>query len=193
MALLLGVAALPACAASSRAPASAAPRFLSPQRQALLGAVTDTILPQTDTPGALAADVPARLDAMLAQWASEETRSMVVDALDRIDAAALVQHDAGFASLTPADRAALLGPHDIAALKNVPPPPGAPKQHVFAAIAYVADRGYLKIKELTIELYYYSPVGSANELVYEHVPGEWQPSVRLTPQSRPSLGPGSLL
>lgn len=187
MAAALGIAMLPAeaLAAGKRA----ARRTLGKPQFALLTAVVDTILPTTDTPGALAANVPARLDGLLGTWASPETRASVVGALDRIEAAARGAKGKGFAKLSPAERTELLKAHDAAALKPVPAPPGAPKS-AFSMAAYVADQGYLKVKELTISLYYYSEVGTANELVYEHVPGKFEPSIKLTPQSRPYLGPG---
>jgi Gluconate 2-dehydrogenase subunit 3 len=188
MALLLGAAALPAEALA--APAAKAKRFLKPAQLKLLSAVTDTILPATDTPGALAAKVPARIDSLLANWASADTRSTVTAALARIDAAAKAQKGKGFAKLSAAERAAVLKPHDEAALKKVPPPPGAPAAIFFMSPTYVADPGYYRIKDLTLDLYYFSEIGTASELAYNHVPGKWQPSVKLTATSRPQLGTG---
>lgn len=190
MALLLSAASLPAEALA--APVAKARRFLKPAQFTLLSAITDTILPATDTPGALAAKVPARLDAMLAGWASAQTRSEIAGALDRVEAAARAQKGKGFAALSAADRTALLAPHDAAALAKVPPPPGTPKAVSFVPPNYVADPGYLRLKELTINLYYYSETGSANELLYEHVPGKWQPSIKVDARSRPFLGVGPL-
>ncbi len=186
--LLIGATALPATALAK--PAKGARHFLLAPQIALLGAVADTILPATDTPGALAAKVPARVDGLLAHWASASTRTNIVGALARIDAAAKAQTGKGFTALTSAERAAFLKPHDAAALKNVPPPPGAPKGNPFAPTTSVADQGYFTLKSLVIDLYYYSEVGSANELQYVHVPGKFQPSIKLTPQSRPELGTG---
>lgn len=188
IALLLGATALPAEAFA--APKKKAARYLTKPQFALLGAVVDTIVPATDTPGALAAGVPGRLDGMLRDWASPETRSNVVGALVRIDDAAKAGKGKGFAALSFADRTALLTAHDAAALKPVPPPPNAPKANFFTQQAFVADMGYLKLKDLTLNLYYYSETASANELEYIHVPGKWQPSLKLTPQSRPYLGVG---
>ena len=187
-ALLLGATALPAEAFA--APRARARRFLGARQFALLSAVADTILPATDTPGALAAQVPARLDAMLANWASPATREQVLGALVKIDDAARAQKKKGFAALSAADRAAVLRPHDAAALKVVPPPPGAPTISFFSSVQYYADQGYYRIKGLTIDLFYFSENGSSNELLYEHVPGKFEPSIKLTPQSRPFLGIG---
>lgn len=188
IALLLGATVLPVEAVA--APKKRAARYLLPPQFKLLSAVVDTIVPATDTPGALAAGVPKRLDGMLHDWASPETRSSVVGALVRIDEAARAARGKGFAALSPADRTALLTPHDAAALKPVPPPPNAPKANFFTQQAFVADQGYLKLKDLTLNLYYYSEIASTNELEYLHVPGKWQPSLKLTPQARPFLGVG---
>ena len=189
MALLLGVAALPATALA--APAAGTRPFLSPARLRLLGAVADTMLPRTDTPGALAAKVPARLDAMLGHWASAATRDAIAGALTRIDEAARTAHGKGFAALPAIGRATLLTDHDKAALK---PAPGAATANLslFRALPECVDPGYRALKGLVIELYYYSPEATATELVYEHVPGKFEPSLKLTAASRPYLGVGGL-
>lgn len=190
---LIGATALPIealAAQKTQKGAGAAKHYLLAPQFALLGAVADTILPTTDTPGAVAAKVPARLDGLLAHWASASTRTNIVGALARIDAATKAQKGKGFVALTSAERAEVLKPHDAASLKNVPPPPGAPKGNPFAPATSVADQGYFILKSLVIDLYYFSEVGTANELQYVHVPGKFQPSIKLTAQSRPELGTG---
>ncbi|MEY2943732.1 MAG: hypothetical protein RLY97_1746 [Pseudomonadota bacterium] len=186
--LLIGASALPALALA--VPKKTAKRFLAAPQYATLLALADTILPATDTPGALAAQVPARIDAMLAKWASAATRSNVLGALDRVETAAKAQKGKNFSALNAAERAELLKPYDAAALKSAPPPVGAAKANLFSAATYVTDQGYFQIKSLVLDLYYFSEVGSANELAYVHVPGKFQPSIKLTPQSRPELGTG---
>jgi Gluconate 2-dehydrogenase subunit 3 len=189
VALLLGVAALPAEAFAAKMGKTQG--FLPAKSMKLLSAVSDTIVPATDTPGAVAAGVPAKLDGMLANWASPDTRKLVVEALGRIDAAAKSSRKKGFAALDAAGRAAVLKPHDAAALKPVAPPPGAPKISFFTPTPYVADNGYLKLKGLIITLYYNSEIAMTKELVYEHVPGTWQPSIKADDKTRPwaSVGP----
>jgi hypothetical protein len=192
--LLIGASALPADALAAPRRRPAASRFLTPAQFALLSAVTDTIMPKTDSVGAVEVKVPARIDRLLKNWASAETRTKVAGALSRIDAAARTQKQKGFAALSVAEREAVLRPYDKAALEKVPPPPNAPKANFFVQPAYVADPGYLKIKEMVLQLYYYNAAasvpGSASELIYEHVPGKFEPSIKLTPQSRPYLGTG---
>jgi Gluconate 2-dehydrogenase subunit 3 len=187
--LLLGATALPGEVLA--ASAKRARRFLSKPQFALLSAVSDTIVPVTDTPGALAAGIPAKLDGMLANWASAETRTKIIDALGRIDAAAMTQKKKIFSALSVADRALILRPHDATALKRVPAPANAPKPHPFSPTVWVADDGYLKLKELVVTLYYSSEIAMTKDLIYEHVPGAWVPSMKTTDTTRPwaSTGP----
>lgn len=165
-------------------------RFLAKSPYASLSALADTIVPATDTPGALAANVPALVDALLANWASAETREAISGALGRLDAAAVAKSGKAFAALSAEERTALLTEHDKASLKAVPPPPGAKPAHPFSPAAYVVDPGYLRVKGLIIALFYSSEIGLTNELVYEHVPGKWQPSIKLEPGMHPFAGTG---
>jgi gluconate 2-dehydrogenase gamma chain len=192
LAMLIGASVLPAEAlATPKARRRAgATRFLTPAQFVLLSAVADTIIPKTDSVGAVEVKVPARIDLLLRNWASADTRSKIVGALAKIDAAARAQKQKGFAALSAADRAAVLGPHDKAALAKVPPPPNAPAANFFVQPNYVADPGYLKIKEMVLQLYYFSEAAASSELIYEHVPGKFEPSIKLTPKSRPFLGTG---
>ena len=187
--LLIGAAALPAGALA--APARRARRFLAAPQFALLSAVADTIMPATDSPGALAGMVPAQLDGMLMNWASAETRSNITGALARIDALAMTQKHKHFAALTSAEREAVLRGHDAASLKAVPPPANLPAFSLFSQRNYVADPGYLRLKQLVVTLYYASEAASTQELIYEHVPGKFEPSIKLTPTSRPYQGTGN--
>jgi Gluconate 2-dehydrogenase subunit 3 len=188
--MLIGAAAIPADALMA-AKSVKGKHFLDASRFKLLSAIADTIVPATDTPGAVAAGVPAKLDGMLATWASPASRKDIVEALGRIDAAARTSKKKGFAALSVADRNTVLRAYDAAALVKAAPPANAPKSHPFSATTWVADNGYLKLKELVISLYYNSEIAMTQELIYEHVPGTWQPSIKTTESTRPwaSAGP----
>jgi len=58
------------------------------------------------------------------------------------------------------------------------------------ARAHVVDNGYQLIKELVVALYYVSEIGMTQEQVYEHVPGKWVPSLKITGGVRPFASPG---
>jgi gluconate 2-dehydrogenase gamma chain len=190
IALLIGATAIPADAFAAIAKRGAK-RFLSPAQFSLLTAIADTIIPVTDTPGAVAVGVPRLLDGMLANWASAKSRALLTGALTEIEALAMSNDEMGFAALSPDRRKALLVEHDKAALK--PGPPRTEKLSGLAAMTApppVANPGYFKLKDLTIALYYASEVALTKELIYEHVPGQWVPSMKITPETRPFAGVG---
>ena len=188
MAFLLGAAALPAEALAK--PAARAKKFFDAGRMKLLNAVADTMIPQTDTPGALAAHVPAKFDSLLVNWASPARRVELVGALVRIDAAAMAQEKVSFTALSPEKRNALLTALDAAALKNVPRKEKLTGMAAMMAGPAVADPGYAKLRELIILLYFYSEEALTSVLTYEHSPGGWTPSVKVTPQTRNTGGLG---
>src|SRR3546814_1129528 len=71
----------------------------------LIAAYADSVIPATDTPGAIDAGVPRAIDAMLRDWASEKTRGDFVATLDALDAAARSATGKGLAALLPDRRA----------------------------------------------------------------------------------------
>lgn len=212
--VLAGVAVLPGGAEVLAAAASGAKRQLDPARYAVLTALADTIVPKTATPGALDANVPQNVDALLGAWASPKHKAEIVGAIDEIDGLARAKHQRPFAILTPVERAGVLGPYDAAALKPAPKP--APPAIAVGAAPTTADPqsgklkqeapqtmedrmsprfanpGYGKLKELIVILFYYSEAALTHDLAYEHAPGEWQPSIPITPATRPWGGVGGI-
>lgn len=163
LAALLGVSVLPADVLAKAAKAEAS---LPGQLPSVLAAYADTLMPRTDTPGALDAGVPRLFSALLVNWASPQTRASMLEALQGIDAAA---GPAGFAAKPAVERGAILAAYD---------------QANFAA------PGYRRLRELVLVLYYSSEPGATVELRYEHAPGAFEPSLPLTAQTRAWAGAG---
>jgi gluconate 2-dehydrogenase gamma chain len=189
--MLIGLTAVPSDALIAAAPKGK--RVLTAPQLKLLSAVADTIIPATTSAGAVGAGVPSKIDGMLANWASASTKANVIGALTAIDKLAMASDKKGFAALTPARRKALLVGHDAAALKSGPPP----KVKLTGLAAMLAgppvmDPNYLRLKGLIISLYYNSQIAMTKELVYEHNPGAWVPSLKITPETRPFAGTGGL-
>lgn len=162
-------------------------RYLDAPAYALLNAVADTIVPRTDTPGAVDAGVPAKVDALLANWASGQRRYELSHALTAIDAAATKAEGMSFGALSPERRKAFLVPYDEAALKPAPRAQSGGLAAMMSGPATV-DPGYTKLKELVVVLFYLSETALTHDLPYIHAPGEWQPSVPVTPETRPFGG-----
>lgn len=146
----------------------------------ILIAAADTMLPQTDTPGALEVGVPTLFEGLLANWAAPATVAAMADVLDRLAALG-----GGFAALAPDRRKIALQAFDAAALS----PSDAPRTDPFGPPA-ATDPAYQRFKELVLTLYYLSQPALTQELAYTHVPGRWEPSVPVTPATRPQGGPG---
>lgn len=196
IALLLGATAIPAeaFAAPKRKTKGkpAAKKFFSPSQMALVTALADTLIPATDTPGAVAAKAPALLDSLMVNWASPATQTQILGALPGIEKMALDADKKTFAALSPARRKELLIGYDKTALKTV-----QRKEKLVGLAAMMggqsyADAGYAKLKDLIITLYYTSEIAMTQEIIYEHVPGPFVPSLKITPQTRPFAGVGGL-
>ncbi len=161
---LVGGAALGSASFELFANESTGGRFFNDTQYGLLQEVIDLIIPRTDTPGAVDAGVPAAFDSLMKNWASQERRRQFGAILEQIDQAA---RDAGgaFMSLERNRRVEVLAAFDK---------------------AKAADKAYKKFKELVLTLYYSSEAGATQELRYEHTPGRWVASVKITPETRAS-------
>lgn len=162
--LAIGVAGapLPVFEALAKAPRTSARFFAAPQF-AVLDALAETIMPRTDTPGARDTAVPARLDALMKSWASPQTRLDFARVLGEVDAAARAIDPKGLAALPAAKQLEVVAAYDAANMRNP---------------------AYGKFKGLIFALYYLSEAGATRELRYEHVPGAWEPSIPVTPDTR---------
>lgn len=164
---------------------------MAAEQLALLGAIADTIIPATDTPGAMATGVPKQIDGLLINWASPERRTELMGAIDTIGK---LGGDKGFFALDAAKRKEALLAFDKDAVK--PDPNAKVKLTGLAAMigggAATMNPGYVKLKELVIALYYNSETAMTKELIYEHVPGKFVPSLPVTPETRPFAGVGGL-
>lgn len=186
--VLLGTPVATGFSFEALAKAVAAPtRYLSPGLFALLESVSDTIVPQTDTAGALAANVPKTVDALIQNWASSPRRYELTQALVKIDRKSQEQYSRSFTALSADERLKLLVEIDKAAHMPAPIPPGGRKPTIMEPAKY-ADPGFAKLKELILQSYYLSEPALTQELTYEHAPGEWKPSIPVTPQTRATGG-----
>lgn len=187
MLLVAGAAATGGFSMSALAETATGTRYLDTARFTLLSAVADTIVPKTDSVGALDAQVPEKIDALLKNWASARTRGEVTEALLQIDALARNAKGKPFADLDAQTRHDLLAPYDAKSLEILPSIGKAGMAQRMAFPNY-ANPGYGRIKELAVTLYYLSEPALTQELSYEHAPGEWKPSIPVTPDTRPAAG-----
>jgi gluconate 2-dehydrogenase gamma chain len=160
--LLLGATAISLETACK--PTGAGKGTLDKGQLELLTAIIDTVVPKTDTYGAVEVGVAQKLDGMLSNWASADRRQSILDAMAEIDAAA---EGKGFAALTPDGRKTLLLKYDKDALQRAPE--GSKDK--------VVKPGWMNLKELILTLYYGSELVMTKLHGYEHIPGKWVASV----------------
>jgi gluconate 2-dehydrogenase gamma chain len=167
------------------------PRTLTPDQRAMVVAIADTIIPETDTPGARAAHVDQFVDALLTDHLAPAEKERFLTGLTRLEARARRIHQKGFVELTPAQQAAMVGEMDRLAFREetlakgtsevAPPTPraqesdvqvgqgvgGTPAEAVMPPpdAADVGRQSFFRMmKELAVVGYYTSEVGQTQEL-----------------------------
>jgi hypothetical protein len=185
--LLLGAASSGLVPSALAKAAKGSATYLDQPTFDALSAVCDTIIPRTNTPGAVDVRVPALLQALLVNWASGQRRFEITQALTQVDLYALEQQGKRLAQLPPATREIALKSYEAEAMKVVPLPGGGGIKEMLTGPNY-ADPGYGKLKELIVLLYYVSEPALTQELSYVHAPGEWKPSIPVTSETRPAAG-----
>jgi gluconate 2-dehydrogenase gamma chain len=140
---------------------------LSAQQFLLLEYIADVMIPATDTPGALAAGVPAFVRDMLEQWASPASRAEIIGVLEGIERHAWERFGASFVELQPERRHQLVRTFDGDRVSR-------------------QDPAYGKFKYLLLIGYYHSEIGATQELRYELIPGAWRSCVPFAEIGRAS-------
>lgn len=125
-----------------------------------LSALADTIIPETDTPGAVAAGVVPFILLMVSDWFTSGERERFWNGHSAFDAQMRQEHGRPFAALAPAERIAVL---ERALLGPSPRP-------AFLEL----------VRRLTIFGYYTSEIGATRELDY-NMGGEYVPDAPVDP------------
>jgi hypothetical protein len=129
------------------------PVFSEDQR-ALVTALSERVMPTTDTPGAIAAGVPAFIEKMLADWASPDDKKPILAGLDAIEARSQADYK-------------------IAASK------ASAEQHDALLTLAMEDKlpggkdFFEKFRQLVLTGYFTSEVGITQEREYLPVPGRY--------------------
>jgi hypothetical protein len=136
----------------------------TPQDVALLDEVADTILPETKTPGAKAAQTGAFMALMVTDTYTERDQAVFRDGMEQLRAAS-------FTALPPADRLAMLEQLDR-----------EQKAHMDARPGEETPRHYFRMmKELALLGYFTSEIGCTQAQRYVEAPGRFDPCVPYTP------------
>jgi len=162
--------ALAACKGESKSSSTTKPSSsakLSASQMALLSAMAETIIPKTDTAGAVEAGVPAVVQSLYTDWGDDNFRNYWSAGLNNLEQHFLKTGGQVFAKMQPKQQANLLGKYDAQA---------------FAEEGF--DDFYKSMKSTIATAYYMSEPGATEELEYDPVPGEWRGCVPLSEQPK---------
>lgn len=140
---------------------------------ALLNEVAETILPETDTPGARAAGVGPFMALMVTDTYDADQQRVFVEGLSALDRESLEMHGTPFMSATPAQRLALLRKLDAEQVRYMRTRKHEAPAHYFRMM-----------KELTLLGYFTSEIGYTKAMRYIETPGRYDPCVPWTPGER---------
>ena len=122
--------------------------FLTDGQRATIAAVAERIIPETETPGAAEAGVPAFIELMLSDWYTEIERAPVLAGIAQLDLSCAERWGANFA--------------------------GSSIERQAEALEAVADRPFFELlRQLTVYGYYTSEVGAKAELSFLPAPGRY--------------------
>ncbi|UUL82060.1 gluconate 2-dehydrogenase subunit 3 family protein [Sphingomonas qomolangmaensis] len=131
------------------------------EQRALMTALSERIMPTTDTPGAIAAEVPQFIEKLLADWALPEDRVPIVAGLDAIDARSRSDYKLAGSKASAAQHDALL---TLAMNDQLPG----------------GKDFFEKFRQLVVTGYFTSEIGIMQEREYLPVPGRYDGAHRYT-------------
>ena len=144
----------------------AAPNFLdrqvdyfSPGQRKIAAAMAETIIPRTETPGAIDAGVPRFIELMVAEWLNEEEKSIFDAGIRDMESAVPQKYGQPFDQLDPKQQLEILEDMESA----VEDSPWYEVGNVMRP--FVSDAPFIcQVKELTIWGFFTSEIGSKEVL-----------------------------
>ena len=136
----------------------------------LLDEIADTILPETDTPGAKAAGVGPFIAMMVVDTYYEDEQQIVRDGLSSLQAQCQSSYGADFENVTPAQRLTLVERLDAEQHRHMETREEGAPVHYFRML-----------KELTLLGYFTSEIGYTQAMRYAEAPGRYDPCAPYSP------------
>ena len=157
-----------------------APRTLNAHQNAIVIAMSEMILPRTDTPGATDVGVSQFVDLMLTEWYDDQERSRFLAGLAEVDAHANAMFSHDFVGCSPTQQADILSwlgekmqeqtdSRQERAMYDISPEP--------------PEDFYLMLRRMTLTAYYTSEAGATDALHFEIIPGRYDGCAPTQPAS----------
>ena len=154
-------------------------RTLSVAQNEIVVAMSDVMIPATDTPGAKAAKVNEFIDLILTEWATEAERKIFLGGLAEADSKMNALFGHGFAAASPKEQSAIVQAFDeeLATSRNEQLPKQLRSWEMTLLLPFFAQ-----MRRLTLAGYYTSSIGQEQELKVEIIPGALHGCVPAEPK-----------
>ena len=145
----------------------------------LVGDIADTIIPETDTPGAKGVNTHYLIDELAANWMKAEERATFLANLTALDERIKAERGKTFSELSLAERGQVLDQlgEEMLAMNSANDALG---DITNSDDGKIPKHIYREVRELTLFGYYTSEVGASEELLYDPIPGDFKGCVPLS-------------
>jgi len=133
----------------------AAHAFFTAEQRSQVAAISERILPTTDTPGAIAAGVPGFIEMMVSEWYEDAERDDFMTGLGQVEGYCWVQYEKSFVALSAEEQEMVL---TLAMQGRLPG---------------LGSDFFGHCRQLVVLGYYTSEIGCKQERVYLPVPGHY--------------------
>jgi hypothetical protein len=153
------------------------PVFFNEDQGRLISAIAETIIPRTNTPGAVDAGVPGFIDDLLGTVYNPEKQKTFTDGLAAFSEEAKSEIGDAFIDATPDQQLAFVKKKNTEALSGGS---GGQSEGWWAAGMGSSKPFFLEMKELTVLGFFTSEAGATQVLQYKQVPGPFKGCVPVT-------------
>lgn len=158
--------------------------YFTPEQRKIIAAMTEVVIPRTDTPGAIDAGVPRYIELMVANWMEEGERNIFDTGLADIETRIPREYGKPFHELPADDQLAIMEGLESAASES--------SWYDFANVQreFISDAPFIcQLKELTIYGFFTSEAGSKQVLRYDPMPMEFDGEYPLSENDSTWAGP----
>lgn len=151
--------------------------YLNQSQRKIIAAITEVIIPRTDTPGAIDAGVPQFIELMAADWFNSEEKAIFQMGLNDMESRIPREFGKPFDQLDSRQQLAILEAMEAAASDSSWFRRDNYRQ------AFVSDAPFIcQMKELTVWGFFSSKVGGGQVLRYNPMPMRFDGDVPLSPE-----------
>lgn len=150
--------------------------FLNESQRKIIAAMSEVVMPRTDTPGAIDAGVPGFVELMAADWFNDEERAIFLAGLADIETRIPIEYGASFDQLD--------GAQQLAVMEALEDEASDSSWYDFANVQrdFISDAPFIcQLKELTIWGFFTSEIGGSQVLRYSAMPMYFDGDVPLSP------------